>query len=275
VQGRGFTETESRTSANVALLGATVVRELFPDLPPGASPVGQVLRVQRQVVEVVGVLQAKGQGFGGQDQDDVMVLPVTTVQRRLAGTPFPGAVSMGMVRVAPEADKAAVDQQITLLLRQRHRLADGVDNDFSVRDLSALSASLAVVSQVLSVLLGSIAFISLLVGGIGVMNIMLVSVTERTREIGLRMALGASPGLIATQFLLEAAWLSAVGAAIGLAVGVGLGLAITATGAVTAVFSTWSLGLSTAVALAVGLGFGFWPAQRAAQLAPAEALRAA
>jgi ABC-type antimicrobial peptide transport system permease subunit len=273
VQGRGFTETESRTSANVALLGATVVRELFPDLPPGASPVGQVLRVQRQVVEVVGVLQAKGQGFGGQDQDDVMVLPVTTVQRRLAGTPFPGAVSMGMVRVAQGADKAAVDQQITLLLRQRHRLADGVDNDFSVRDLAALSASLAVVSQVLSVLLGSIAFISLLVGGIGVMNIMLVSVTERTREIGVRMAVGARQADIRQQFLIEAVLVCLLGGVLGIGLSLLVGWGFDKSGSsFTLVYSTLSMVAAFVCSTLIGVIFGFLPANNAAKLNPVDAL---
>ncbi|MBB5203794.1 putative ABC transport system permease protein [Inhella inkyongensis] len=272
-EGRNFTATEARSAAGVALIGVTVLRELFPDLPQGASVLGQQIRLQRQSVEIIGVLAAKGQGFGGQDQDDLILMPVHTVQRRLAGSAFPGTVGLGLVSV--EGAKPAVEAQIQALLRQRHRLSAGAEDDFSIRDMAALSASLALVSQVLSLLLGAIALISLLVGGIGVMNIMLVSVSERTREIGLRMALGASSSAICAQFLWEAAWLSAVGAACGLALGLGLGMALEASGSLHVVIKSWSLLTSVGVALTVGMGFGWWPAQRAAALLPSEALRSA
>jgi putative ABC transport system permease protein len=267
--GSAFTDADVRTSANVAVIGATVARELFGETPP----VGQTMRIQRQVFEVIGLLKAKGQGFGGGDQDDVIVMPITTAQRKLAGSAFAGSVSMIVVESALPEQKGYSAEEITLLLRQRHRIGPGTDDDFNVRDMSALTDTLKLTSTILSALLGSIAFISLLVGGIGIMNIMLVSVTERTREIGLRMALGARRASVLGQFLAEAVLLSFAGALIGMALGFGAGWLIGRSGALTPVYSSSAVGLSLAVAIAVGVGFGFWPARRAAQLEPVEALR--
>jgi putative ABC transport system permease protein len=269
VAGSPFTEAEVRGSANVAVIGATVARELFGD----EMPVGQTLRVQRQVFEVIGLLKAKGQGFGGQDQDDVIVMPITTAQRKLAGSAFAGSVGTIMVESAFPDEKGYTSEEITLLLRQRHRIGPGADDDFAVRDLSALSDTLKLTSTILSALLGSIAFISLLVGGIGIMNIMLVSVTERTREIGLRMALGARRASVLGQFLIESVLLSLAGALVGLALGLGAGWLIARTGVLTPVVSSTSVVLALGVAIAVGVIFGFWPARRAAALQPVEALR--
>jgi putative ABC transport system permease protein len=269
IAGAAFTDADVRTAANVALLGATVVRELFGE----ESPVGKTLRIQRQTFQVIGVLKPKGQGFGGQDQDDVIVLPVTTAQRKLSGTVFPGSVSTVIVESRFAEQKGYTQQEVARLLRQRHRIAPGAEDDFTLRDLSALTETLRLTSTIVSVLIGSIAFISLLVGGIGIMNIMLVSVTERTREIGVRMAVGARRASVLGQFLIEAVLLSFAGALIGLALGFGTGWLVSRTGVVTAVFSSTSVALALSVAIGVGIGFGYWPARRAAQLQPVDALR--
>lgn len=267
--GSAFTESDVRTAANVAILGDTVVRELFGEKPA----IGEKIRIQRQTFEVIGTLKAKGQGFGGGDQDDVIVMPVTTAQRKLSGNAFPNVVGMIMVESRYPDQKGYTETEVTRLLMQRHRIGPGMDKDFSVRDVSALTETLKLTSTILSVLLGMIAFISLFVGGIGIMNIMLVSVTERTREIGVRMAIGASRSSVLGQFILEAILLSLVGAAIGLILGVGVGLLVSLTGVLSPVFSISTIAMSVGVAVLVGIAFGFWPALQASKLQPVEALR--
>jgi putative ABC transport system permease protein len=270
--GRAFHHGELRTAANVAVIGTTIMRSLF-GTENATLVLGQTLRLQRQTFQVIGVLKEKGQGFGGGDQDDVVLLPVTTAQRKLSGTVFPGSVQILMLQSAKPEEKGYTTEEVTRLLRQRHRIRPGADDDFNVRDVSQLTETLKLTASILSLLLGSIAFISLLVGGIGIMNIMLVSVTERTREIGVRLAVGARRGVIQSQFLLESMLLSMAGAVIGLLLGLGAGWAVERTGALTPVFSTSSILLSMGVAILVGVGFGWWPARRAAQMEPVEALR--
>jgi putative ABC transport system permease protein len=268
-QGQPYTEADVRNAANVVVIGETVVRTLFPD----RSPIGEVVRLQRQTFTVIGTLKAKGQGFGGQDQDDVVLMPVTTAQRKLSGTAFPNTVGVAMIESRLPEQKGYTEQEVTSLMRQRHRIAPGADADFSVRDVSALTDTLKLTSTILSVLLGTIAFISLFVGGIGIMNIMLVSVTERTREIGVRMAIGASRRSVLGQFLIEAILLSLLGAVIGMLVGVGVSWLISLSGMLTPVFSSTTIIVSMSVAIIVGVAFGYWPARQAAALQPVEALR--
>jgi putative ABC transport system permease protein len=267
--GLPFDDADVRRAANVAVLGATVVRELFGD----TSPLGQTIRIQRQVFDVIGVLSAKGQGFGGQDQDDVILLPITTAQRKLAGSVFPGTVGMILVESAQPDAKADAIEEVAQLLRQRHRISPGQSDDFSIRDMSSISSTLQLTSTILSVLLGSIALISLLVGGIGIMNIMLVSVTERTREIGLRMAIGARRASVLGQFLMEAVLLSVTGAIAGVALGLLSGWLVAMTGVLQPVYSVGAVIMAFTVAVVVGVVFGLWPARQAARLEPVEALR--
>jgi putative ABC transport system permease protein len=266
--GQAFTEAEVRSGANVVVLGSTARTELFG---PG-DPIGQLIRIQRQPFTVIGVLKPKGQGFGGGDQDNVAVMPITSLQRRLSGSPFPGTVSMVLAEPSSLFPKGVAQSEIEGLLRQRHRIAAGAEDDFAVRDLSAVGETLATTMRVLSILLAAIATISLMVGGIGIMNIMLVSVGERTREIGLRQALGANKWDIQTQFLAEAAVLSAIGGIAGILLGVGVSSALRLTG-MTVPIDTASVAMALSVAVLTGLIFGWWPARRAAQLAPVQALR--
>ena len=270
--GESFSEVQARSAATVVVLGETVRQELFGADQLADKAIGQTVRIQRQTFTVIGVLRAKGQGFGGQDQDDTVVMPIDTAQRRLAGTAFPGSVDMVLVQSKFPEQKGYTQEEIGALLRQRHRIGAGSSDDFTVRDLSALSETLAATSQALSWLLGSIAFISLVVGGIGIMNIMLVSVTERTREIGLRMAVGARRRAIRLQFLVESALLSVGGAAGGAALAAGGAAGLQRVG-MTPVFTPMAVIVALAMAVTVGIVFGWWPARQASRLAPAEALR--
>jgi putative ABC transport system permease protein len=269
VSGSGFTNSDVRSATRVALIGKTTAQNLFGD----EDPVGKTIRIRQSPFMVLGVLGVKGQGMDGRDQDDTIIIPLTTAQRQVFGSQFQGSVRMVMVQATTQEVMPAVETAMTELLRQRHRIREGMDNDFSLRNLTAVADSAAESTRVMSLLLGAIASISLLVGGIGIMNIMLVSVTERTREIGIRLAIGARERDILLQFLLEAIIISVVGCCIGVGVGIGGALLVNVLSDTAVIISWMSILIAFGVAAATGVFFGFYPARKAAQLDPIESLR--
>jgi len=267
--GYAFTDTEMRSASRVALIGQTVVQQLFGD----EDPVGKTLRIRNSPFVVIGVLARKGQSMDGRDQDDTVLVPLTAAQRTLFGSQFPDSVRMILVQAASEQMMVRAERAMTELLRERHRIPEGGDLDFTIRNLSAVADVQAQTTKIMSLLLGAVASVSLVVGGIGIMNIMLVSVTERTREIGIRMAIGARRRDILLQFLLEAIIVSVVGCFIGVLLGVGGALLVTQTTGTYVVVTAASVLLAFLVAAAVGVFFGFYPARKAAGLKPIDALR--
>ncbi|MFA5393389.1 MAG: ABC transporter permease [Candidatus Ratteibacteria bacterium] len=268
-EGRSITDQDVRSAAKVCLLGATVVDNLFGDQPP----TGKVIRLKNMPFMVVGMLASKGQSAMGQDQDDVIIVPVTTAQKKLFGTSFPGMVNTITVKANSAEGTKSAQQEIENLLKRRHHIGLGKDPDFTVRDLTQIMQAAEQSSQVMTILLGAIASISLLVGGIGVMNIMLVSVAERTREIGIRMAVGAKTWDIRLQFITEALTLSLIGGIIGIMFGViGAKVISVKAGWPTAV-SLSSIMMSFGFSGFVGIFFGFYPAYKASLLNPIDALR--
>ncbi|MEK7775247.1 MAG: FtsX-like permease family protein, partial [Candidatus Zixiibacteriota bacterium] len=255
-----------RSGNKVCLLGKTVVDNLFPNM----DPVGQTIRIQKIPFQVVGTLQAKGQNMMGQDQDDIIIAPFSTVQRKVMGIDYIGAI---LISARDKSMLPAAQQQVTSILRNRHRLQEWEDNDFTVRNQSDLASAATASNAIMTTLLGSIASVSLLVGGIGIMNIMLVSVTERTREIGIRMSIGARRRDIMQQFLIEAVMLSLIGGLIGIGLGMGVSSIIEKTVGWAVNVTPESIGMSFAFSAAVGMFFGFYPARKAASLSPIEALR--
>lgn len=269
VAGRPFSDSDVRSATSVALLGWTVAQKLFGD----NDPVDEVIRIKGVPFAVLGVLAPKGQSLDGRDQDDTIVIPLTTYQRKLSGSTFRDSVQLMMVKASSSEAMPGVEKSITALLRQRHWLRDGIADDFTVRNLTAVAESAAETTRVMSLLLGAIASISLLVGGIGIMNIMLVSVTERTREIGIRLAIGAREQDVLLQFLLEAIIISVVGCCIGVVIGIGGALLTNILSGTAVIISGSSILVAFGVAAAVGVFFGFYPAKKAARLDPIESLR--
>jgi putative ABC transport system permease protein len=267
--GRPFTDQDVRSATKVCLLGQTVVDNLFGS----EDPVGQVVRIKNIPFKVLGVLAVKGQSGVGQDQDDTVFIPVTTAQKRLFGTSFPGMVRIIMVEAKSLAEMDAAQQQITPLLRQRHHLTQKQEDDFTIRNLTQFMQAAEASSRVMTLLLGAIASVSLLVGGIGIMNIMLVSVTERTREIGIRMAVGAKTRAIRMQFIAEALTLSMIGGIAGIIAGVGVSKIISALAGWSTVISGFSIVLAFGFSALVGIFFGYYPAYKASLLDPILALR--
>jgi putative ABC transport system permease protein len=264
--GSMFTEREVRGAAKVAVIGSKTANELFGPL----NPVGQSVRIKNIPFVIIGLLESKGSGMGGQNQDDRLIIPYTTAMKRLTGDKYLRSVNVQVV----SSDRMEIaQQQLTSLLRQRHRLIAGQDDDFNIFNQKEIADTVNSVSTIITLLLGAVAGISLLVGGIGIMNIMLVSVTERTREIGIRIAVGAQPGDIRLQFLIEAITLSLLGGLIGVLCGIGASKLVGVVANFQAIVSTGSVLLAFGVSSIIGIFFGFYPAHKAAALNPIEALR--
>jgi putative ABC transport system permease protein len=264
--GRDFTTSEHRAAAKVCVVGQTVVTSLFGE---GQNPIGQTIRINSIPFKIVGLLDKKGQNTFGQDQDDIIIAPFATVQKRMLSTTNVNQI------LASSVSEGAIDDardEIITLLRDRHKLKSSDEDDFTVRTQSDISNIFGSVSKVLTILLASIASISLVVGGIGIMNIMLVSVTERTREIGIRRAVGAKGKDVLTQFIIEAVFISFLGGLIGILLGVTISSLVAKFGGWPVTITLYSIVLSFLFSAAVGLFFGWYPARKAAHLNPIDAL---
>jgi putative ABC transport system permease protein len=265
-EGRAFSDGELRAGGAVCIIGATIHRELFG----GLAATGSQLRVRQISCEVVGVLASKGQGSFGNDQDDIVLLPLKTLQRRITGNT---RVNTLLVSMQEGSDVDRVKNGLTQLLRERRKLADSDEDNFNVLDTKQLADTLSGTTKIMTMLLGAVAAVSLLVGGIGIMNIMLVSVTERTREIGLRLAIGALEREVLLQFLIEAVVLAALGGVIGIILATGASLGLSGVMKIPYVFNPTVNLLSFVFSAVIGVVFGYFPARRAARLDPIEALR--
>ena len=269
--GEGFQAQDYTSADKSVIIGETVRRTLFGD----ETGIGQTIRLGRVPFTVVGTLNSKGQGGFGQDQDDVVMVPLQTARRRLMGAMgLPaGAVMQIALTVADAKDLSYAQGEVEALLRQRHKIAPGDEDDFNVRNISEIVATRTATTNLMSKLLGAVATICLIIGGIGIMNIMLVSVTERIREIGLRMAVGAGPGDVRRQFLAEAMLLSLGGGVLGIVIGVAGALLVGQFSELPVVLNGQVIGLAAGFSIATGLFFGYYPARKASQLDPIEALR--
>jgi putative ABC transport system permease protein len=265
-QGREFSNSELRAGAAVCILGDTVRKEIFGS----QDPLGEKIRLNKLSCQVIGLLENKGQSVGGRDQDDLVVIPIRTYWRRIAGNQD---VQLIYVSARDGVSTSKVKRDIEILMRERRRIAPSEDDDFNVRDMKEIAEALTGTTQVLTTLLGAVAAVSLLVGGIGIMNIMLVSVTERTREIGIRLAIGALEREVLLQFLVEAVVLSSFGGIIGIATAIAASYGLASLMGMPAVMEPGIMFLAFIFSAAVGVIFGFFPARKAARLDPIEALR--
>ncbi len=264
--GSFITESDMSKRNRVAVIGTTVASNLFGT----ENPVGKNIRVNNAPYKIIGVLAAKGQSSMGRDQDDVVIIPLTTAQERMLGITYVQSIN---VQVASQDKMEQAQSEIETLLRQRHRITGGKEDDFTVRNLTSLMETMSQTTGMITLLLGSIAGISLIVGGIGIMNIMMVSVTERTREIGIRKALGATFRNIMMQFLIESVVISVIGGMIGIVLGCAASMAISVVGDFSTVITIAPILISFFFSVGIGLFFGIYPARKAAKLDPIEALR--
>ncbi|MBZ8134512.1 ABC transporter permease [Afifella sp. IM 167] len=266
VEGRSFLDTEVRSGKAVCIIGQTLRTELFGS----SEPLGRKIRLGSVSCEVIGLLEEKGESNFGQDQDDIVLMPIRAVQRRFLGNTDVPSIYLS---AADGVDTAKVRRDVTYLMRERRRITGDKEDNFSVNDMAEMVSTMTSTTQLMTVLLGAVAAVSLLVGGIGIMNIMLVSVTERTREIGIRLAIGAQENQVLMQFLVEAVVLSLLGGFIGVALGLGLSALASFALDLPFVLDSSIVALAFAFSAAVGVGFGYFPARRAARLDPIEALR--
>ncbi len=269
VTGRNFSPSDVDGATKNCLIGQTVAENLFGD----ADPVGKIIRIKKIPFTVIGLLDHKGQSPQGQDQDDIIYIPLSTAQRKVFGSQFPNSVGAIMIQAQNADVLKKAEEEVTALLDQRHRIGPSRERDFTVRNLSEILAVSEQSSKVMSLLLGAVASISLIVGGIGIMNIMLVSVTERTREIGIRMAIGAKQRDILLQFLTEAVLLTTCGGLIGMGLGVAGAITLSKFMQWPTLISSQAILIAFGFSAGVGVFFGFYPARKAASLNPIEALR--